>query len=317
MVKVFVSYSHADEALRQELDKHLTMLRRQGTIDLWNDRRIPPGDDLGNAIDAHLEEADIVLLLVSPDFLASSYCYDVELNRAMERHRAGDARVIPVILRACDWHGAPFGNLLATPTDGKPVSRFPDLDSALLEVTHAIRKAAELAADSPTAPPRGSSAPEKAGNAGAHEHSAHALPHSGNLGVRTTFTDKQRADFQNEAFDYIARYFQGSLQELEKRNPTVETRFRRIDGNHFTSSIYESGALRASCTVRLGGRLGDITYAQGESADAGTANDWLTVEDDGTTIYLTAPMLQMGRRGKLTMEGAAEHLWDQLLKQAR
>lgn len=315
MVKVFVSYSHADEALRQELDKHLMMLQRQGAIDVWNDRRIPPGDNLNHTIDARLEEADIVLLLVSPDFLASSYCYDVELKRAMERHEAGDARVLPVILRACDWHGAPFGSLLATPTDGKPVNLFPDLDSALLEVTQAIRKAAELAADSPTTPPQG--AREPANPAGAREQGADALPHSGNLGVPTTFTDKQRADFQNEAFEYVTRYFQGSLQELERRNPTVETRFRRIDGNHFTAAIYESGALRASCTVRLGGPLGDITYAQGENAHAGTANDWLTVEDDGTTIYLTAPMLKMGRQAKLTMEGAAEHLWDQLLKQAR
>jgi hypothetical protein len=81
--------------------------------------------------------------LVSADFLASDYCYDIEMQRALERHHRGEARVIPVILRPCEWQKAPFGSLLATPTDGKPITKFPNLDDAFLEVTQAIRKAAE------------------------------------------------------------------------------------------------------------------------------------------------------------------------------
>ena len=121
MAHVFISYSHADEALRNELEKHLAGLLRQGVITTWHDRRIPPGEDLHGQIDDHLNTADVVLLLVSADFLASDYCYDIEMNRAMERHERGEARTIPVILRPCDWHGAPFGKLMAVPPDGKPV----------------------------------------------------------------------------------------------------------------------------------------------------------------------------------------------------
>lgn len=95
-------------------------------ITTWHDRRIAPGEDLHGQIDDHLNTADIVLLLVT-DFLASDYCYDVEMNRAMERHERGEARVIPVILRPCDWHGAPFGRLLAVPPDGKPVVKHATL----------------------------------------------------------------------------------------------------------------------------------------------------------------------------------------------
>jgi TIR domain len=94
-------------------------------------------------ISEYLEKADIILLLVSADFLASDYCYDIEMQRALARHQRGDARIIPVILRPCEWQKAPFGNLLTTPTDGKPITKFENLDDAFLEVTRAIRKAAD------------------------------------------------------------------------------------------------------------------------------------------------------------------------------
>jgi len=125
MPSVFFSYSHADEALRDQLEKQLAMLRRQGVIETWHDRRIGAGQDIDHAIDEHINRDEIILLLVSPDFLASDYCYDIEMKRAMERHHAGKAIVIPVILRACDWHHAPFGKLNATPRDGKPVTQWP------------------------------------------------------------------------------------------------------------------------------------------------------------------------------------------------
>lgn len=95
---IFFSYSHKDEALRNELETHLAMLKREGLITSWHDRKIVAGDELSGAIDAKLNSAAIILLLISPDFLASAYCYDIEVKQAMERHREGAARVIPVIL---------------------------------------------------------------------------------------------------------------------------------------------------------------------------------------------------------------------------
>lgn len=118
MPSVFFSYSHADEELRNQLEKQLAMLRRQGVIETWHDRRIGAGENIDQAIDAHINSDEIILLLVSPDFIASDYCYEIEMKRAMERHLAGEAIVIPVILRPCDWHHAPFGKLNASPRDG-------------------------------------------------------------------------------------------------------------------------------------------------------------------------------------------------------
>jgi hypothetical protein len=121
------------------LDKHLTMLKRSGRIDRWYDRRIGPGSEFEREIDTNLHEAQLVLLLVTPDFLASDYCYGKEVERAMQMHESGAARVIPVILRPVDWKDAPFSKLLALPKDGKPVTRWSNRDSAFLNITEGIR----------------------------------------------------------------------------------------------------------------------------------------------------------------------------------
>ncbi|HEX8188401.1 MAG TPA: TIR domain-containing protein [Pyrinomonadaceae bacterium] len=139
MIKLFYSYSHNDEKFRAELEKHLSMLMRQGVISGWNDRGIAAGADWVGEIDRHLESADIVLLLVSADFLASNYCYDVEMKRAMEMNAKGEAKVIPIILRQCDWRDAPFGRLQALPSGAKPVTLWPDQDAAFADVVEGIR----------------------------------------------------------------------------------------------------------------------------------------------------------------------------------
>ncbi|MGH9840656.1 MAG: TIR domain-containing protein [Blastocatellia bacterium] len=142
-ISIFISYSHHDDELRQELDKHLSGLRRQGVISVWHDRRIVAGEEWAREIDDNLEAADIILLLVSPDFIASDYCYDIEMKRAVERHDAGEAIVIPVILRACLWQGAPFGKIQGLPRDAKPVASATNRDEAFTEVVTGIQRAIE------------------------------------------------------------------------------------------------------------------------------------------------------------------------------
>lgn len=142
-VEIFYSYAHEDEALRDELEKNLTLLRRQGVVSGWHDRQIGAGEEWAGQIDEHLESAGIILLLVSPDFIASDYCWDKEMTRAMERHQEGTARVIPVILRPVDWHSAPFGRLQALPRNGKAVTTWKNRDKAFLDVTRGIREAVQ------------------------------------------------------------------------------------------------------------------------------------------------------------------------------
>src|SRR3954454_3098315 len=141
-ISLFYSYSHKDEALRKKLETHLSLLQNEGVISGWHDRRIAAGTEWDGAISENLDKAGIILLLVSADFLASRYCRDVEIERAMERHEAGTARVIPVILRPVDWHTAPFGKLQALPQDGKAVTEWPNRDKALTSIARGIREVA-------------------------------------------------------------------------------------------------------------------------------------------------------------------------------
>lgn len=142
-IRVIQSYAHRDERLRQELDKHLSPLRRSKAIEIWQDRRITPGSELDREIDQHLQTSDLVLLLVSPDFMNSSYCYEREMQAALRRQAKGAAKVIPIILRPVDWLPTPIGKLVALPRDGRPVTTWQRRDEALLDVANGVRRAVE------------------------------------------------------------------------------------------------------------------------------------------------------------------------------
>lgn len=142
-IKLFFSYSHKDEKLRNELAKQLTLLKRNGLISDWYDRDIDAGTEWAHEIDTHLNDADIILLLISPDFIASDYCYNLEMMRALERHENGEASVIPIILRPVTWKETPFGKLQVLPQGGKAVTTWSNRDEAFLHIAEGIRKVVE------------------------------------------------------------------------------------------------------------------------------------------------------------------------------
>jgi internalin A len=140
---LFYSYAHLDESYLKELKTHLSILRRQGIIQGWADREIEAGEEWRKTITYQLESADIILLLISANFIDSDFCYDVEMKRAIQRHKKGEARVIPVIVRDCNWKGAPFSELQMVPKDGKAVDTWENRDSAWRNVSEEIEKAAD------------------------------------------------------------------------------------------------------------------------------------------------------------------------------
>lgn len=140
-VEVFYSYAHEDSALRDKLKKQLASLKRKGLISEWYDRDISAGDSADEEIIKHLNAARVILLLISPDFIDSDYCNDVEVARAMERHNEGSAKVIPVILRPTKWQGLSFSNLQVLPSDARPVTLWRNQDEAFLDVANSIETA--------------------------------------------------------------------------------------------------------------------------------------------------------------------------------
>ena len=142
-VEVFCSYAHNDHNFYSKLTKHLSLLKRQGLIDTWYDHMIEPGSEWRIELKSRLDNAGLVLLLISADFIASDYCYGIEMTCAVERHNAGNAKVIPILIKPADWKSAPFGKLQVLPKNGKAVSIWKSRDAAYAEIAQAIRHLVE------------------------------------------------------------------------------------------------------------------------------------------------------------------------------
>jgi hypothetical protein len=204
--------------------------------------------------------------------------------------------------------------LLASPRDGKPVTKHPNQDDAFLEITGAIRVAAnELRSAGRTgtkaAPPQRATAIKP-----------NSECRSSNLRLRQTFTDQQKDEFFEQAFEFIANFFEGSLAELERRTQGISTKFKRIDTNHFTAAIYRNGAAKSQCKIWLAARdhfAGGIHFSFDASTRDNSYNESLSVENDGYSLFLKPTMAGAfgGERDKLlSQEGAAEHLWEMLIR---
>lgn len=142
---VFCCYAHKDQQWLLELKTHLAPLQREGLITLWDDMDIYPGDEWEKEIHRHLETAQIILLLVSPNFIASDYSYSVEMQQAMRQYEQGQARVIPIILHPVSWKKTPFGKLQALPINAKAItsSYWPHPNEAFYSIVKGIRNVIE------------------------------------------------------------------------------------------------------------------------------------------------------------------------------
>ena len=139
--EVFISYSHEDSSFLPKLRNHLQSLKEQNLINTWSDTDISPGTEWEPQIMGRLNSAQIILLLISADFMGSKFCYSIEMKTAIQRHKDKQARVLPIVLRSVDWEGAPFAELQMLPTGAKPIKQWSDMDEAFKDVARGIRKA--------------------------------------------------------------------------------------------------------------------------------------------------------------------------------
>lgn len=206
---IFISYSHRDEDLKTNLETHLTPLKRMKLIQTWQDRVIMPGDDFADEIDENLRKSDIVLLLISADFIASDYCYGKEMKLAMELQKGDKLQVVPIILRSCDWQFLDFARIQALPKNGKPVMQWPDRDEAFTDIAKGIRRMVEAAKTEPDVKDRG---PVIVEGAGAPLEQSNVVPvNSRASGTRGVYLKEFQAS--KDAFERAV---------LPKANPEVE-----------------------------------------------------------------------------------------------
>ncbi len=317
MIALFFSYSHANEAMRNELEKHFAVMKRNGLIRAWHDRRILPGTEFDSEIMKKLEESNIILLLISADFLNSNYCYDKEMKRALEKHEKGEAVVIPVIIEPCDWKEASFGGLNALPKDGKPFSKFSNINDACLEVVEGVKKVISEKFQSEK------SSVEKRPvtvTVSAHRRIESSKSRSSNLRIKKNFSDQENDDFIEKAYEHIRNYFEESLEELKRRNKHVSTKLTANGETQFIAVIYENGQVVSQCKIWLSNDFGrgtaDIKYSHDTSRNS--FNESLSVKNDGYIQHLKALGMAFYNYGhdrdQLSLEGAAEYYWTIFIK---
>ena len=309
-VNAFISYSHRDGAALERLHTHLAVLRREGLIHAWFDRDILAGAEIDADIAAQLESCELFLLLASPDFLASDYCVEREMERALERHRAGEARAIPIIIEPCEWPRTPLRSLKALPRDGIPISEWPNENRAYLDVVQELRRILEVGTVSldperevPAAPPQ------------AHQSSP------GRYRVQREFDEIDRSEFRESAFATMRDCFERGIADIDATDG-LRGRFVSLSPTSFTCTVVNGAREHGTAHITVHGRMGgvgfgDISYVFSENAPPGTANGGFTVDADEYELFLN-PLLGMGRydEERLTPEAAASHLWDEFLQQA-
>jgi hypothetical protein len=143
-MNVFISYSHKDEIYLEDLHKHLSQLKREHFLNAWSDHNILAGGNFKLEIKSNLQNSHIFIALVSPDYIASNSCYEKEFEYALQMYEEGKIRIIPIIVEPCDWKSSPFKKFVALPKDGKPISEWPNRNTAYLNIINELRRVLEV-----------------------------------------------------------------------------------------------------------------------------------------------------------------------------
>lgn len=308
-MRAFISYSHHDKAALERLHVHLKNLIRDGHIETWYDRDILAGSELDAEIEREMEAADLFLLMVSPDFIASDYCVEREMKRALERHAGGNARVVPIIVEECDWKAMDMlRQLKAVPADGKAISEWANPNTAYLNVVQELRRITE-AENAPKATAK--TAPEPVA-----ERTAMAR-----YRAKREFDEIDRGDFRDAAFATIKDYFRRATDEIDSIDG-LRGRFANRDATSFGATVVNGGQRTGTAHITVHCRsshvaLGDIYYSFKENAGDNTANGGFNVSADDYEQFLTQTMNMFGNADeRLTPQQAAEVLWNEFIGNA-
>ncbi|MBN8918133.1 MAG: toll/interleukin-1 receptor domain-containing protein [Rhizobiales bacterium] len=310
-MRAFISYSHRDTDALERLHAHLASLRREGSVSTWYDRDILAGSELTPEIQRELESADLFLLLISPDFIASDYCITIEMSHALERHDQGTARVVPIIIEPCDWKSIDsLRRIKAVPKDGKPVSEWANENTAYLDIVQEIRRIVENFQPATTVE---SAPPSNSPSAQSDRRSRYR--------VQKDFDEIDRREFREKCFSEIKSYFEEAINEISQIEG-IKARFTSDGPSKFYCTIINKLTRRGTAHITVhcgasGAFMGDIYFSFAENAPINTSNGGFQVSHDEYDLFLQDSMSAMTRSGqRLSSEQAAKHLWNQFIEQA-
>ncbi len=309
-MKAFISYSHKDEDALDQLHTHLTPLQRDGLIDTWFDRDILGGSGIDSTVDEELQSCELFLPLVSPNFLASDYCVEREMQQALKRHEAGEIRIVPIIVEPCDWASSALRKLKALPRDGKPISDWTNPNHAYLDIVEELRRivAAGKVATRPNPKPA-IPKPDIAAQNTAQRYR-----------VQRDFDEIDRINFREATFETIRDYFQKATDEIDTIDG-LRGRFTSNQSDAFSCIVVNKARNQGTANIAVFCRsdnigFGDISYSFSERAMSDSIHGSFRIESDEYELYL-CPMLGFNDGNeRLSPIDAAKHLWAEFLQQA-
>lgn len=304
-MKAFISYSHVDEKYVNRLHTHLSLMKRDGLINAWYDREISTGDEINQEIEQNLLDSDIFLAITSPDFLASRYCYEEEMSKAIEMHKTGKIRIVPIIIEPCDWLNSPLKEFSATPRDGKPVSEWSNPNTAFLEIITALRKVVTI---EPTMKSR------KVSNSN--------LKNLKQLAFRTKrdFDKIDVIEFKKNAFEEISQKISSWCLEANFVEG-IKALHERVDERRFYVTLVNQNKSNSTCerTIYLSDNTfsgtGLINVLNNRSESSSSSNGGFSVEADDYHLFLRQVFsFSANQNEKLTPINAAHEIWNEMMQ---
>lgn len=309
-MKIFISYSHKDKQVLGKLKTHLTMLKRDKLISLWSDKEISAGGNLDKEIAKAQQNSLIFMPIVSPDFLASNYCYEIEMETALQKETNGDVRIIPIIAEPCDWMNSPLSKFKALPEDGRPIADWTNQNAAYLNVAQELRNLIKLNIKS------------------TGTQNSEVVLSSRKVKIKKTFSSIDKSIFRDKSFEQIETYFSSSCTEISLIDG-IQTHFEKMNQNAFTATIVNRKKIGAESSITIWNNkgdnfsLGDITIVYSAHASAGTSNERISTEHDDYKQFLTFDMFHFHNNynkqedeQKLTAEKVAEMIWNNFVSKA-
>lgn len=307
-MKAFISYSHKDEHFLERLKVHLAPMKRDGIIDEWSDVEIPAGSSLNSSISNALEGAQLFVALVSPDYLASPYCYNKEFEKAQAMQKEGTLMIVPIIVQPCDWKKSPFGDLKALPKDGKAIIEWTNENNAFLNIIDELRNLLQQTFTRQ--------------DVVASSAQDHPLI-SRNYKVKTVFSEVDRLNFKEACFQEILKYFQEAVREINLVD-RIQCRFVK-EGLEFFTCLISNRANNQDCYITLSVTANnrytnyDLMYVFEQEVLSNTMqmNQLFLISNDEYEQFWQKPSMNFHRADdqRYTVVQVAAEVWDHFITQ--
>lgn len=306
-MKVFVSYSHKDQEYLDRLKVHLSQLVKSGELSTWTDQEMLPGDPLDHVIARELSTCDMFIALVSPDYLNSFYCTEVEVTRALELSAERGVVIVPVIVEPCDWKHSAFSGLVALPKDGKPIGQWTNANLAFVNVVDGLRRLLKAKSSRPSAPQ-------------VRNRGGEPVRRRPSLKLKSDFTAVDRIRFLNASFGYLESFIQESINELNSLDQPAHGHFEALDLKAFTAIVSNKRKIKgdAFLTVRCASdqHSANIEVSHSQNVQRGHYNESYEVSNNEHEMFFENWSSFGNEKDKLDAAGLAERLWTNLLDRA-